>query len=114
LGELASLRKMSTINDYRERFLTHMARAGYLDERQQVNIYTAGLLEPLKTDVELLDPQDMKTAISLAWAYEQRLAVVAEANKAPALKLRRLPPPKGAAAPTSCPFKRLTAEEMAD
>jgi hypothetical protein len=66
----------------------------------------------------------------LAWAYERCLAVVAEANKAPTLKLGRLPPPKatmtitrattpttttmGVAAPTSRPFKRLTAEEMVD
>jgi hypothetical protein len=56
LGEIASLRKIGTINDYTECFLVHVAHAGYLDERQQVNIYTAGLLEPPKTDVELLDP----------------------------------------------------------
>jgi hypothetical protein len=113
-----------------ERFLAHLAHAGYLDERQQVNIYTAKLLEPLKTDIKLLDPQDMETAMLLAQAYERHLAVVAEANKAPTLKLGCLPPPKvtttitrattpttttmGVATPTSRPFKRLTAEEMTD
>jgi hypothetical protein len=71
-------------------------------------------------DVKLLDPQDIETAMLLARVNEQRLAVVAEANKVSALKPRRLPPPKatmttttatmpttttmGAAAPTS-PFK---------
>jgi len=60
---------------------------------------------------------------------EQRLAVITEANKAPALKPERLPPPKvtmttttttmpttttmGVVAPTSRPFKCLTSEEMA-
>jgi hypothetical protein len=34
LGELASLRKTRTIDDYTERFLVHVARAGPLDERQ--------------------------------------------------------------------------------
>jgi hypothetical protein len=84
------------------------------------SIYTTGLLEPLKTDVELLDPQDIDTAMLLTQANERRLAVVTEVNKVSALKPRRLPPPKatmttttatmpstttmGAAAPTS-PFK---------
>ena len=45
LVELASLRKTGTIDDYTEHFLAHMAHAGALDE-QQVNIYTAGLLDP--------------------------------------------------------------------
>jgi hypothetical protein len=45
-GKLTSLRKTGTIDDYTERFLAHVARARPLDEQQQVNIYTAGLLEP--------------------------------------------------------------------
>jgi hypothetical protein len=53
LGEFASLRKTGTVDDYTEPFLAHVARAGPLDEQQQVNIYTASLLELLKTDVEL-------------------------------------------------------------
>jgi hypothetical protein len=32
LGELASLRKMGTVDDYTECFLAHVARAGHLDE----------------------------------------------------------------------------------
>jgi hypothetical protein len=41
------------VDDYTKHFLAHMARAEKLDEHQQVNIYTTGLLKPLKTDVEL-------------------------------------------------------------
>jgi hypothetical protein len=63
-----------------------VARAEPLDEQQQVNIYTAGLLEPLKTDVELQNPPDMEMAMSLARAYERRLAVVADSDKAPLTK----------------------------
>jgi hypothetical protein len=130
LGKNASLRKMGTIDNYMECFLAHMACTDSFDEQQQVNIYTPRLLEPLKTDVELLNPQDMETAMSLARAYERHLAVIAEANKEPALKPRRLPPPNatmttttttmpttmtmGATAPTSHPFKCLTTEEMAE
>jgi hypothetical protein len=128
LGELASLRKIGTVDEYMERFLALVARAGNLDESQQVNIYTAGLLELLKTNVELLNPQDMEMAMSLARAYERRLAVIAEANKGPASKPGRLPPPRltptptttttsttpsaGIAAPTPHPFKCLTTDEM--
>jgi hypothetical protein len=45
LGELASLSKTGTVNDYTECFLAHVACAGHLDEIQQVNIYTARLLD---------------------------------------------------------------------
>jgi hypothetical protein len=84
LGELASLRKTGSVGDYTECFLAHVARAGTLDEQQQVSIYTAGLLEPLKTDVELQNPKDMEMAMSLTRAYERRAAVVANANKSTA------------------------------
>jgi hypothetical protein len=127
LGELAALRKTGTVDDYMERFLALVARAGTLDERQQVNIYTAGLLEPLKTDVELQDPQDMEMAMSLARAYERRLAVIVDSNKSTAsqpthrpLALKApmtpaTPTPSNNASPTTLarPFKRLTLEEMA-
>jgi hypothetical protein len=93
LGELASLRKTGTVDDYTKRFLALVAHAGNHDESQQVNIYTARLLEPLKTNVELLNPQDMETVMSLAQAYERRLTVIVEANKAPASKPGHLPPP---------------------
>jgi hypothetical protein len=71
LGELTSLRKTGTVDDYTERFLAHVARASHLDEIQQVNILTTRLLEPLKTDVELLNSQDMETAMSLTQSYER-------------------------------------------
>ena len=34
LGELASLRKATTADDYTERFLVHLPRTGALDEQQ--------------------------------------------------------------------------------
>jgi hypothetical protein len=51
-----------------------MACARALEKQQQVNIYTAGLLEPLKTDVELQNPHDMEMSMSLARAYKRRAA----------------------------------------
>jgi hypothetical protein len=130
LGELTALRKTCSVDDYTKRFLAHVTRVGHLDEIQQVNIYTAGLLEPLKTDVELLNPQYMETAMSLARSYERPLAVVAESNKAQIGKPGHLPPPRpttaqptatahtptttGTTIPSTRPFKHLTTEEMAE
>jgi hypothetical protein len=71
LGKLASLCKTTTVDGYTERFLAHVARAGTLDEQQQMNIYSVGLLEPPKTDVKLQNPQDMEMTMSLARAYER-------------------------------------------
>lgn len=65
-----------------EHLLTHMSHASTLDEQKQVNIYTNGLLEPLKTDVEFQNPHDMEMAKSLTRAYERRAAIVADSNKA--------------------------------
>lgn len=54
--------------------------------RQQINFFTAGLGEPLKTDVELQAPINLQTAMSLARAYEARnsasLIAVSESVKA--------------------------------
>ena len=80
LGELATLRRTSTVDAYTESFLALVARVGDLQELQQVNIYTAGLLEPLKTEVELARPKDMEEAMSLARAYERCNAVMAATN----------------------------------
>ena len=43
-----------------------------LSSAQQCFLYTAGLPEGLKVDVELQQPVDLHTAISFAKAYEQR------------------------------------------
>jgi hypothetical protein len=94
-----------------------------------VNIYTAGLLEPLKTDIELHNPQDMEMAMSLARAYERHAVVVADTNKSVAPKWLNRPLPLKAPVPsspsptaltlaplTTTPrrFKRLTVEEMSE
>jgi hypothetical protein len=40
---------------------------------QQTQMFTAGLGEPLRTDVELAAPTDLQAAMRLARAYERRL-----------------------------------------
>jgi hypothetical protein len=49
----------------------HLAHVKPLNELQQVSIYMAGPLEPLKTNMELQNPQDIEKAMSLARAYKR-------------------------------------------
>lgn len=43
-----------------------------LTERQQIQLFTAGLSQPLQTDVELQALRSLESAMSLARAYERR------------------------------------------
>lgn len=68
LGELALCKRTGTVEDYQERFLSLLCRADPLSERQQTQLFTVGLQEPLRTDVELQSPQSLELAMSLARA----------------------------------------------
>ena len=47
---------------------------------QQVQIFTSGLTDLLRVDVELQNPSDLQVAMSLARAYEQRATIIATAS----------------------------------
>jgi hypothetical protein len=47
---------------------------------QQVRLFTGGLPDAIRVDVELQAPQDLQHAKALARAYEQRSSVLAAAN----------------------------------
>jgi hypothetical protein len=49
LGELLLLRRAGTVDDYTDQFLTLTCSDADLSDRQLVQIYTAGLTNPLKT-----------------------------------------------------------------
>ncbi|WVZ83703.1 hypothetical protein U9M48_030824 [Paspalum notatum var. saurae] len=57
-------------------FMDLLPRAGPLSEPQQVQLFTAGLQEPLAIDVQLQNPMTLDMAISLARAYERRAQFV--------------------------------------
>jgi hypothetical protein len=44
-------------------------------EKHQINVFTAGLCNPLKTDIELEHPAMLEEAMALARAYEQWLSI---------------------------------------
>ena len=53
VGELMLLRRTDSVEDYTDKFLSYACRDADLSEQQLVQIYMAGLVNPLKTDVAL-------------------------------------------------------------
>jgi hypothetical protein len=72
LGELVACRRTGSVAEYQERFLALLTRAGPLTEDQQIQLFVAGLQEPLSIDVQLQGPHSLETAMSLARSYERR------------------------------------------
>jgi hypothetical protein len=70
LGELIQLKRDTMVTDYQNRFLALINRCTGLSEKQQIDILTAGLRNPLKIDVELEQPATLDDAMALARAYE--------------------------------------------
>jgi hypothetical protein len=79
LGELIQLKRDSTIADYQSHFLALVNHCTSLTEKQQIDIFTAGLRNPLKTDVELEHLENLEDAMALVRAYEQRLVMTDDA-----------------------------------
>lgn len=123
LAELARLPFCSSVSEYQENFQSRMAHAGYLTPAQQVQLFTGGLPEPLRTDVELLTPTDLQRAMALARAFERRSLALSTSSTARTYKppSHVVPSLTPVAAPTSAPpqptafpFKRLSPTEMAE
>lgn len=102
-----------------------LCRCEHLTRQHQIDLFTAGLGQPLASDVEMQRPANLQTAMSLARAYERRSAEAARAihpsttRSAP----RARPQPAPAISPTA-PLKpddqhrsrvrRLSPEEIAE
>jgi hypothetical protein len=76
LGELARLPFPATIEDYKEKFWDLLAHTTPLTQEQKVQLFTAGLPERIKIDVELMAPRDLNHALSLMRAYERHSQVL--------------------------------------
>jgi hypothetical protein len=112
-----------TVAEYQEKFLALLGHIEALSIAQQVSIFTASLIDLLKIDVELHNPQDLDTAMSLARAHELR-AKIAAAGSIEASSSEKSPMPVGQL--QGMPFdwfssswdgrslRRLTAAEMAE
>lgn len=76
LADLARLSFQGSVAAFQEAFLAKMARVDRLSAAQQVQLFTGGLPEPLRTDVELQYPADLQRAMSLVRAYERHVVTV--------------------------------------
>jgi hypothetical protein len=139
LGELKELRRTRSVDEYQRQFLALLCRCDGPSSTHAMNLFTAGLGEPMTSDVEMQRPDDLQSAMSLACAFERCANIVTQAP------VSRFPPRSrqtnaGASASTSAStvagsstpapassvfvsspapstrscFHRLTPEEMAD
>jgi len=83
LADLARLPFGSSVDAYMDAFQARLAHAGHLAPLQQAQLFTGGLPEYIRVDVELHDPQDLHRAMRLARAYERRQASATLALPAP-------------------------------
>ena len=70
LFELAECRRTGTVEEYQNRFQALLPRAGPLQEKQRVELFTGGLLPPLSHAVRIQNPQSLAAAMSLARQVE--------------------------------------------
>jgi hypothetical protein len=64
LGELIKLQRVGTVAEYTDNFLKLLARCDSITELQQIDIFTAGLGDPLRIHVELHRPVSLENANS--------------------------------------------------
>jgi hypothetical protein len=66
---LCHLHLDDSLDDYIDKFFLQLNRCDELYKPHQIMIFTAGLGEPLKTDVELDAPKTLDDAAALARGY---------------------------------------------
>jgi hypothetical protein len=72
LGDLSRLQFSSSIEDYQDQILILLARCKGLREEHHIHLFTTGLPEPLKTDVELHQPPTLEYAMNFSRAFARR------------------------------------------
>jgi hypothetical protein len=71
VGEIMLLHRTGIVEDYTNNFLALACHNADLTEVQLVQMYMAGLVNSLKTDIALCRRATLNEAIMLARAYEQ-------------------------------------------
>jgi hypothetical protein len=118
LGELRLLRQTGTVVEYQSRFLALLNHADLLSDRRERQMFTSGLHDDIRINVELQDPRDLEHTLALARAFEKR--ATRPATRSGAYRTYQQPrPPPAPAPPTadSSPtrtIRRLTPAEMAE
>ena len=76
LGELKLLGRTRSMEAYSDHFMSLSCRDPELMQSQLIELYTASLENPLKTDVALRRPETLNDTVMHAHSYEQRLLFV--------------------------------------
>lgn len=83
LAEVKDLHRTGTVNDYRWQFQLHLCQCDDLSTKQQINLFTVGLGEPLKTwsssRRSICKPVNLQTVLRLARAFKVRNTAAVEA-----------------------------------
>jgi hypothetical protein len=69
LGDLSRLQFSGSIENYQDQFLILLAHCEGLREEHQIHLFTAGLPEPLKIDVELQQPPILEDTMNFSRAF---------------------------------------------
>jgi hypothetical protein len=118
LGGLTHLHRTGTVREYEDQFLQLLACCDNVTWRQQIDIFTAGLCNPLHIDVELQHPDSLEDAMGLAKAFKHRLEIEDDTSspatrplpRASSSSRRTHPPPSAAlrmppTSPATVPLK---------
>jgi len=100
LGELSHCRRTGSVDEYVDQFLKLLARCEDVSEKQQIDLFTAGLLQHMCTDVEMRAPATLEDAMTLARSYERRLQITTDVARGP------VRPAKTVATPSPTPPRR--------
>jgi hypothetical protein len=117
------------VQDFAERFNAMLCHARNLDNLQKAKLFVGGHPDHIRVDVAMRAPQDLPTAMYLAWAFELRanamLAMMPAAPPRPARPVQQRPQqpvpvllvggagqPAAAVPPAPHPFRRLTPTEQ--
>jgi hypothetical protein len=127
LGEMKRLMQTSSVAVYQTKFLALASRTfEALSDKQQIQLFTAGLRDELAVDVELHQPDDLQEAMSLARAYERKASKLGNASRPPprqpfrnvastsALANSALPGTDAMVDATPRQFRRLSPAELAE
>lgn len=71
LGELAKLKQTSSVEENKHKFQALLARVHSITGTQQVEIFTTGLTELIRINVELQNPPNLTMAMSLARTFKK-------------------------------------------
>jgi hypothetical protein len=105
IGEVALLQHAGSVDDYCKQFMALSCHDLVISEVHQIQLFTASLGKPLRTDVSLQKPEMLGEAIMYARAYEQwdhapqALAVPVAAIRLPGRSVARQPALLALAAP---------------